>query len=144
MTTIPGTYTGGCLCGRIRYRAQGVPDNPSHCHCETCRRASGAAFVSWATFPGDGFTFTDGKPARYDSSAIAFRRFCPDCGTQLTFQFHDSPDRIDLTLASLDHPEAIVPLDHIWTKRRIPWIRLADGLPQFTQSRDDGDARVTS
>ncbi|HEX7811361.1 MAG TPA: GFA family protein [Burkholderiales bacterium] len=138
--TSEDTYTGGCLCGRIRYRAHGTPSNQSHCHCSLCRRSSGAAFVSWATFPAAGFSFNSGNPARYDSSDIAFRRFCPDCGTQLTFQFHKSPETIDVTLGSLDHPESVVPVDHIWTQRRIPWIKLDDGLPQFEQSRDDRDA----
>jgi len=133
------TCTGGCLCGRIRYRAVGVPTNPSHCHCETCRRASGAPFVSWATFPSGGFEFTKGQPARYDSSDIAYRQFCSACGTQLTFQFHKSLANIDVTLGSLDHPQAIVPRDHIWTKRQISWVRLADGLPRFAESRNDGE-----
>ncbi|HWH47005.1 MAG TPA: GFA family protein [Burkholderiales bacterium] len=128
-------FTGGCLCGRIRYRATGQPSNQSHCHCEICRRASGAAFVSWATFHTADFTFTEGKPARFDSSEIAFRQFCPGCGTQLTFQFHNSPHTIDVTLASLDDPGTMTPADHIWTKRQIPWIKLADGLPRFPESR---------
>jgi hypothetical protein len=114
--------TGGCLCGRIRYRATGKPSNETHCHCEICRRASGAAFVSWATFRSADFAFTKGKPSRFDSSEIAFRQFCPNCGTQLT-------------LASLDYPGTITPLDHIWTKRQIPWIKLADGLPRHAESR---------
>ena len=128
-------FTGGCLCRQIRYRAAGQPSNQSHCHCETCRRASGAAFVSWATFRAADFTFTAGEPARFDSSRIAFRQFCPRCGTQLTFQFRKSPHTIDLTLASLDDPATITPLDHIWTKRQIAWIKLADGLPRFPESR---------
>ena len=128
-------YTGGCLCGRIRYRASGKPSDETHCHCEICRRASGAAFVSWATFKTGDFAFTKGKPARFDSSDIAFRQFCPKCGTQLTFQFHKSPQTIDVTLASLDEPGAITPVDHIWTKRQIPWIKLADGLPRHAESR---------
>lgn len=128
-------FTGGCLCGRIRYKATGKPSNETHCHCETCRRASGAAFVSWATFRSADFAFTKGKPARFDSSEIAFRQFCPNCGTQLTFQFHKSPQTIDVTIASLDDPGAITPLDHIWTKRQIPWIKLADGLPRHAESR---------
>jgi len=128
-------FTGGCLCGGIRYRAAGKPTNESHCHCEICRRASGAAFVSWATFRTADFAFIKGRPARFDSSEIAFRQFCPSCGTQLTFQFHKSPQTIDVTLASLDDPGTITPVDHIWTKRQIPWIKLADGLPRYQENR---------
>ena len=128
-------FTGGCLCGAIRYRATGKPTDESNCHCEICRRASGAAFVSWATFRTADFAFIKGKPARFDSSEIAFRQFCPSCGTQLTFQFHKSPQTLDITLASLDDPGAIAPVDHIWTKRQIPWIKLADGLPRYPESR---------
>jgi len=130
-------FTGGCLCGRIRYRAGGSPMTPSHCHCETCRKASGAPFVSWASFATHDFLFTQGSPARFDSSPIAFRQFCRDCGTQLTFQFHRSPGSIDVTLASMDEPAAIQPEDHIWTKRQIAWIRLDDGLPRFAESRPE-------
>jgi hypothetical protein len=128
-------FTGGCLCGRIRYRTTGNPTNETHCHCEICRRASGAAFVSWATFRSAAFVLTKGKPARFDSSDIAFRQFCSNCGTQLTFRFHKSPQTIDVTLASLDDPGTITPVDHIWTKRQIAWIKLADGLPRYAESR---------
>ena len=128
-------FAGGCVCGSVRYKAIGKPTNATHCHCEICRRASGAAFVSWATFRSADFAFAKGSPARFDSSNIAFRQFCPNCGTQLTFQFHKSPQLIDVTLASLDDPGAITPVDHIWAKRQIPWIKLADGLPRFSESR---------
>jgi len=133
------SYTGGCLCRKIRYCATGTPMTPSHCHCELCRKSSGAPLVSWASFRSRDFSFTQGKPARFDSSPIAFRQFCPDCGTQLTFQFLRSPDSIDVTLGSLDHPQTITPADHIWTKRQIPWIKLADGLPRFETNRPTGD-----
>ena len=43
------TYSGGCLCGSVRYRATGKPIAPTHCHCETCRRVSGAAFMTWVS-----------------------------------------------------------------------------------------------
>jgi hypothetical protein len=128
-------YTGGCLCGSIRYRATGNPMTPSHCHCELCRRSSGAAFVSWASFATRDFSFMQGAPARFDSSPKAFRQFCSACGTQLTFRYHATPDSIDITLASLDDPAAIRPADHIWTRRQIAWIELADGLPRFAESR---------
>ena len=48
-------------------------------------------------------------------------------------------DSIDVTLGSLDHPDTVTPADQIWTKRQLPWIKLADGLPRFETSRRTGD-----
>lgn len=138
MTTASNVWLGGCLCGQVRYRAQGTPDNKTNCHCETCRRASGAPFVAWATFPSAGFEFTRGQPARYVSSDIASRQFCANCGTQLAFLLNATPESVDITLASLDHPDSIVPVDHIWVRRQLPWVRLADGLPRHEENRPGG------
>lgn len=139
MTPSAESRLGGCLCGRVRYRVQGTPTEPSHCHCETCRRASGAAFVSWASFPAAGFAYTAGQPARFDSSEAAYREFCAHCGTQLTFRLHAEPTMVDVTLCSLDEPESITPADHIWTRRQLHWVKLADGLPAFPEKRSKTD-----
>jgi hypothetical protein len=126
---------GGCLCGAIRYRAVGQPYGITHCHCNTCRRASGAPFVTWAGVDTDKFTFTKGKPASYASSANVTRSFCSNCGTALTYQRADLPDSVDVTLASMDNPEAISPQDHTWTESRLAWISLGDGLPAYPRER---------
>jgi hypothetical protein len=76
---------GGCLCGRVRYRVTGAPRSATCCHCSTCRRASGAPYVAWATFPQAEFAFTGPEPARFRSSADVERSFCPRCGTPLYF-----------------------------------------------------------
>jgi heme-degrading monooxygenase HmoA len=131
-------YEGGCFCGAIRYRARGTPEGPSVCHCSICRRASGAPMVAWATFPTSELAWLKGTPRRFKSSAKAERSFCSDCGTALTFTLVKSPERTDVTLASLDQPGRITPLDHIHTTTRIPWVRLADGLPAFAEERRAG------
>lgn len=130
------TVEGGCLCGRVRYRAVGSPFNLTNCHCIICRRASGAAFVSWASFRSSGFTFVNCEPAGFKSSPKAVRTFCPNCGTPLTFQLLKKLDEIDVTICSLDNPEALAPKDHTWTIRRLSWVKLADGLPSYEQDRD--------
>lgn len=35
------TISGGCLCGGVRYRIEGVVRDVIDCHCERCRRTSG-------------------------------------------------------------------------------------------------------
>lgn len=39
---------GRCACGRVRFVARFPSRFNAHCHCESCRRAHGAAFVTWA------------------------------------------------------------------------------------------------
>ena len=43
-------YEGGCLCGDIRYRATSEPEFVTHCHCQMCRKHSGALFATDAGF----------------------------------------------------------------------------------------------
>jgi len=75
------------------------------------------------------------SPARIASSRRAERTFCDRCDTPLTFQLHASPEELDVTVCSMDHPERIAPEDHTQTLTQLPWIRLADGLPRHETER---------
>ncbi len=55
--------TGGCLCGAVRYRVTGEPEATSHCHCYSCRRATGGPTLAWVIFPEDAVEITDGTLA---------------------------------------------------------------------------------
>src|SRR5689334_20871404 len=94
--------SGGCLCGAVRYEADGPARARTLCHCVSCRRAAGAASVAWVVFGADGFRFTAGTPATFASSPGVTRGFCRVCGTALTYQHTARPDAIDVTTASLD------------------------------------------
>jgi hypothetical protein len=121
--------TGGCFCGRIRYAARGTPFHETLCHCTDCRRAAGAPAVAWFSVRRQEFQFTAGDPRAFRSSDRAIRRFCPDCGTQLTFEADALPDEIDITTASLDDPDAVPPRDHCHVEGRVAWDIIADGRP---------------
>jgi hypothetical protein len=110
---------GGCLCGALRYRLDRPPLEAAVCHCGTCRRAAGAPSVAWATVAAEGFAFVAGAPAAFASSTGVTRTHCAACGTSLTFQ--SGPESIDLTLASLDDPEAVPPSKEIWLSHRLSW-----------------------
>ncbi len=128
---------GGCLCGAVRYSVSGQPCHLTHCHCTLCRRASGAAFVTWFSVPSEGLRMTRGEPVRYRSSPLAVRSFCGRCGTQLTFQRDDTPSEVDVTVCSLDAPEALSPEDHTYVRSRLRWVMLSDGLPQHSAVREE-------
>lgn len=126
---------GGCYCGAIRYEAGGTPTNLTNCHCSSCRRTTGAPFVTWFSVVRSTFRFTLGTPTRFRSTAVAARTFCPRCGTQLTFEHDDTPDEVDITTCSLDDPERLPPDDHIFIDGKPSWIRLTDGLPEHPAAR---------
>ena len=126
-------HTGGCHCGRLRYQFSGPLRDIAHCHCSICRRTSGGLVTTWITLPASAFTWLEGVRARYDSSASCARYFCSNCGAHLALVTHLSPDSIDVTIATLDHPE-LAPADrHIWTDSRLPWLHLDQHLPQEPQ-----------
>src|SRR3954453_21498486 len=134
MQTTAQTIQGGCLCGAVRYEATGEPRNVTHCHCVDCRRSSGAAFVTWASFSRSEFRFTKGEAGSF-SWAGRVRTFCRSCGTPLTFMAGPNADETDVTICSFDHPETISPADHTWVEDRLQWIVLADGLPAYRRVR---------
>jgi hypothetical protein len=123
-------FTGGCLCGRIRYRITAAPVEALYCHCRMCQRAQGAPVVAWLTVPLDSFAVTAGNPVAYASSVKALRHFCGGCGTPLTWRAADNPRLVDIGIATLDNPEAVEPTLHLWTESQVPWFEIADHLPR--------------
>ena len=123
-------YQGGCFCGNVRYRAEGDALRVMHCHCSICRRVSAAPVVTWITFPTKDLSWTKGDPSVLKSTADATRYFCADCGSHMVFVI-DGAEELDVTVASLDHPENIEPNHHIFVDTRMAWLKLADGLPEY-------------
>ena len=62
-------YTGGCMCGAVRYEAMGEPLEVGHCHCHSCRRQTGAPVVTWVTFEADKVRFAGRTRSIHEASA---------------------------------------------------------------------------
>ena len=95
-------YEGDCLCGNIRFTAEGPPLKPHSCSCKMCQRHSGAVTLHWVEFPADKVTWTgrSGKPATWRSSDYSSRSFCPACGS--TLGAIDDKPVVALVLGSFD------------------------------------------
>jgi hypothetical protein len=96
-TIMSSILNGGCLCGAVRYRVHGQPFHVTHCHCVSCRKASGAAFLTWFTVRLIELEWLSEKPVYYHSSTAVQRGFCPHCGATLSYQHESDPDDIDIT-----------------------------------------------
>ena len=127
MTTTT-TLEGGCLCRAVRYRATGTPVLRALCHCDSCRKASGAPMSAWIMFMASDVVF-EGTPKTYASSDGCARGFCGTCGTSLSFTAAYLPGLIDLTIGSLDEPALATPLLQSWDSTRLPWLQVSEGIP---------------
>lgn len=131
------TTRGGCLCGEVRFAASGESMHPTLCHCESCRRSSGAPAVAWTTFARGGFRFTEGTPTEHRSSPGVTRTFCSRCGSALTYARDELPDEIDVVVAALDEPADAPPADETWCDDRLPWMDRVGTLPRFPRAREE-------
>lgn len=106
-------FTGGCLCGDIRFVASGRPYRVGICHCLDCRKQHGALFHASAIFPEASVTI-DGNPGDYEG-----RFFCPRCGSSVLSR---SGDEVEINLGSLDAIDQLTPTYELWTIRRESWL----------------------
>jgi hypothetical protein len=130
--------SGGCKCGAIRYVAEGEPLWTAFCHCESCRRASGAPMVAWIGFPTDRVEWQTREPERYHSSPGVTRTFCPECGTPLTFAGERWPGELHVLAATLDDPGRVRMQAHVYWRERLPWVVVGDDLPKFEGTGSEG------
>jgi hypothetical protein len=141
---------GSCLCGRVRYAIDGKLGPVGHCHCVTCRKAQGGAFVTNAPVRRKYFRLLSGADsvAEYESSPGKHRSFCRTCGSPLWSRRASEPDLLRIRLGLLDADPERRPLGHVWVSEKAPWYEITDTLPQWPRGLDasatqPGDAHTT-
>ena len=102
--------SGGSACGRVRFEAEVESDDAYLCHCRMCQRATGSISIAFKNLPQAKVRWLT-PPDWYESSPIARRPYCRECGTSLGFQFREGPN-MDLTVAAFDEPEQFKPTSH--------------------------------
>ena len=55
--------TGRCLCGEVRYRLAGDLVWSGYCHCDSCRRFTGAVVTNWLGIRDSDLILTAGSAA---------------------------------------------------------------------------------
>jgi len=122
--------TGGCACGRVRYTATIHDDDAYLCHCRMCQRATGSISIAFKNVKQAEVEWKH-PPDWFESSPIAERPYCRECGTSLGFRFKDGGEKMDLTVASLDDPTRFRPKHHFGAESlHRAWLN-TEGLPEM-------------
>ena len=122
-------YSGGCQCGAVRWHATEVGDNPHLCHCRMCQKAHGNMFADLVRIKAEHLTWTRGKASEFNSSDLAARGFCRDCGTPLYYRALSGPS-LSMSIASFDTPHAIPIRYEMGLEGRHPDFRPLPGAEQ--------------
>lgn len=117
-------HEGGCLCGAVRFVVEGPPKWTAFCHCQSCRKHTGAPVSSFAGYERVNVTFTRGLLAIYASSAGVKRGFCGRCGSTLTYEGDRWPTEMHFHVGAFDHPEAFSPSGEAFAEERLPWFHI--------------------
>ena len=138
----PGTAHGRCYCGRVRFEGELPTKFVTHCHCENCRRAHGAAFVTWAGFRAGMLRVTAGEQElrRYVTDTGATRSFCATCGTTLFFESPRWKDEVHVAAVHFEDELDKPPGGHFYADRAVVWCPITDDLPRFGGA--DGGQRL--
>jgi catechol 2,3-dioxygenase-like lactoylglutathione lyase family enzyme len=144
MTTIERSGTnndvqGKCYCGAIRFELMLPTLSCSHCHCEDCRRSHGAAFVTWTDVPRSQFRLLAGEERlrKFESHPGVRWGFCGECGTSFYYDCDDAPEKIYVTLASLEGALDRRPDRHYSFEEKAVWLEVRDSLPKVLGKGDE-------
>jgi len=117
-------FTGRCRCGSVSYLCEAAPIWQSHCHCESCRRATGGLFGSYVGALDGTWRWTGELPAVYQPGGAVERSFCLICGSPIAYRSAEFPGQIHFLAGSLTDVTAFAPAHQSFPEEAMEWLPL--------------------
>ena len=129
-----GSFTGGCLCGGVRYRIDGDCRDIICCHCENCRRTHGHV-AAYTALDQSALTLVTAQTLQWfhDASPDTYRGFCNRCGASLFWDARDGRKRISVAAGSLDDSGSLQTIGHVFVAEAGSYYEISDDLPRYDQ-----------
>ena len=128
-------YTGGCLCGAVRFEIHGGIRHIVYCHCSQCRKAQGSAFAANGIVDSAQFVLVRGedKLTDYESTPGQFKYFCQVCGSPILSKRPAVPEQVRVRLGTIESDIEERPQAHIFVTSKANWETICDELPQYPE-----------
>jgi hypothetical protein len=128
------TWSGGCLCGQLRWAADAAPDFMGNCYCGDCRKASGSGFIPFMSYGADKVRLT-GESRSFASKAFrggdAVRNSCPVCGGLVFGGIRGQSTSHTIYAGTLDDATLFQPRIALFNRGRPDWAALPEGATVF-------------
>jgi hypothetical protein len=119
------------MCGAVTATLTGEPTDVTLCHCTTCQKNGGSAFMVAVGGRRHQLKLEDtaGTLTYWRSGPDTQRSFCARCGTPVGFHRDDPQrDRITVWRGLFDDPSSLMPTGQIWTDSRPDWVCRIEGI----------------
>ena len=128
-------YTGGCLCGAIRFTIMGEIHSIVYCHCSQCRKVQGSAFATNGIVDVSLFKIESGEHelTGYQASSEQIKYFCKHCGSPIMSKNSSVPDQVRIRLGTIESDISERPAAHIFVTSKADWEDIAGELPQYEE-----------
>ena len=127
---------GGCHCGAVRYVLHASPLSVQHCHCESCRKSTGALHATIGIVPRDEVSIEGTESlTKYRTTPGFEQQFCRTCGCNLFAYDDDDSTYFLVNVPTLDsgvdpgHPCEME--SHIFMGSRAEWEHVSDDILQY-------------
>ena len=131
-------WTGGCLCGAVRYQLTSAPKALVVCHCKDCQKQAGSAFSVVGVSARDDLKLTGALTSFThpgSSGQDVTRKFCGLCGSPVLTDTDAARDQgiIFFKAGTLDSTTDLAPTVHYWTGSAQAWFAMPEGATCLTQ-----------
>lgn len=131
-------FSGGCLCGAVRYEVTGEPVATRLCYCRVCQYLACGGVAANMQLRAEDVRIT-GALKEYrsvaDSGNAMSRGFCPECGTHMVSRSSGQPGFLVLRAGTLDETARYRPQLAIFTSRAPEWMCMDPELPKFAEQQ---------
>ena len=120
------TITGRCYCGAIELNSTQAPKAVAYCHCDDCRRVTGAPVAAFAAFDETAVSLipNDGRSVSVHPGVA--RSFCENCGSPLMSRYDYLPGTVYISLGLIDQADLLAPQLHAHESNRFSWLTIDD------------------
>jgi hypothetical protein len=126
--------TGSCLCGQLHYAGDTEIMGAMSCHCDQCRKATGAIH-STNVFVADADITVTGETLEFehtsDSGSTMTKINCAKCGSPTLGRNTNRPTGLTIRAGTLDQKELIQPGGYVYCENAIPSTVMDPALKQF-------------
>ena len=126
---------GHCRCEDVVVSVAGQPEVSVYCHCDDCRRSTGAPVIAAVGIPRNTVSWKKHASLSAYVNCTCTRTFCSSCGTPVAQEHESAPELIFFYTAFMDEPEKFPPTYHSFEGQQIEWLALEDELPRYEKTK---------